>query len=147
MTAPPTQMSTPLSARVSPRLPRSIRLPHLSRRHTGFTLVEVMVALAIVAIALMAGLQATTALTRNAQRQSDIVLAQLCAENELVRARLSRQMPSVGDSTQTCEQAGRQLQVVTAVRSTPNPSFRRIDAQVLDGDNSILRISTIIGRY
>ncbi|MBT9511400.1 MAG: type II secretion system minor pseudopilin GspI [Acidovorax sp.] len=113
----------------------------------GFTLVEVLVALAIVAIALMAGLQATSALTRNALRQSDIVLAQLCAENELVRARLSRQMPSVGDSTQTCDQAGRQLRVVTVVRPTPNPSFRRIDAQVLDGENSILRISTIIGRY
>ena len=119
----------------------------LHRRHAGFTLVEVMVALAIVAIALMAGLQATTALTRNAQRQSDIVLAQLCAENELVKARLSRQMPSVGDASQTCEQAGRQLQVLTVVRATPNPSFRRIDAQVLDGENSILRISTIIGRY
>ena len=118
-----------------------------ARGARGFTLVEVLVALAIVAIALMAGLQATTALTRNALRQSDIVLAQLCAENELVKARLSRQMPSVGDSSLTCEQAGRQLQVVTIVRPTPNPSFRRIDAQVLDGDNSILRLSTIIGRY
>ena len=116
-------------------------------KHRGFTLVEVLVALAIEAIALMAGLQATSALTRNALRQSDIVLDQLCAENELVRARLSRQMPSVGDSTQPCEQAGRQLQVLTVVRPTPNPSFRRIDAQVLDGENSILRISTIIGRY
>jgi general secretion pathway protein I len=113
----------------------------------GFTLVEVLVALGIAAIALMAGLQATTALTRNALRQSDIVLAQLCAENELVYARLSRQMPSVGDSTLTCEQAGRQLTVAVSVRPTPNPSFRRVDAQVLDGDNSILRISTIIGRY
>ena len=113
----------------------------------GFTLVEVLVALAIVAIALMAGLQATTALTRNALRQSDIVLAQLCAENEMVRARLSAQMPGVGDSVQPCEQAGRQLTVAVIVRPTPNPSFRRIDAQVLDGDNSILRISSIIGRY
>ncbi|MFN4119518.1 type II secretion system minor pseudopilin GspI [Acidovorax sp.] len=112
----------------------------------GFTLVEVLVALAIVAIALMAGLQATTALTRNALRQSDIVLAQLCAENELVKARLSRQMPSVGDSTVTCEQAGRALTVAVIVRPTPNPRFRRMDAQVLDGDNSILRVSTIIGR-
>src|SRR6218665_4196236 len=78
----------------------------------GFTLVEVLVALAIVAIALMAGLQATTALTRNALRQADIMLAQLCAENELVKARLSSQMPSVGDSSLVCEQAGRQLQVL-----------------------------------
>jgi general secretion pathway protein I len=113
----------------------------------GFTLVEVLVALGIVSIALIAGLQATSALTRNALRQSDIVLAQLCAENELVRVRLSRQMPSVGDSTQACEQAGRQLQVLTVVRPTPNPGFRRVDAQVLDGENSILRLSTIVGRW
>ena len=46
-------------------------------RHHGFTLIEVLVALAIVAIALMAGLQATSALTRNAQRQSDVLLAHL----------------------------------------------------------------------
>lgn len=124
------------------------RLPLASRAlQRGFTLVEVLVALSIVAIALMAGLQATTALTRNALRQSDIVLAQLCAENELVSARLSRQLPSVGDSTVICEQAGRQLTVAVVVRPTPNPSFRRMDAQVLDGSNSILRISTVIGRY
>lgn len=121
-----------------PSMPRSLR---------GFTLVEVLVALSIVAIALMAGLQSTSALTRNALRQSDIVLAQLCAENELVRVRLSRQMPSVGDSTQACEQAGRRLDVRLIVRPTPNPSFRRVDAQVLDGENSVLRISTIVGRY
>ncbi|MBC7393639.1 MAG: prepilin-type N-terminal cleavage/methylation domain-containing protein, partial [Variovorax sp.] len=55
----------------------------------GFTLIEVLVALAIVAIALAAGTQATMALTRNAQRQSDVLLAQLCVENELVKARLA----------------------------------------------------------
>ena len=119
----------------------------LNTHQQGFTLVEVLVALSIVAIALMAGLQSTNALTRNALRQSDIVLAQLCAENELVRVRLSRQMPSVGDSTQACEQAGRRLDVRLIVRPTPNPSFRRVDAQVLDGENSVLRISTIVGRY
>ena len=119
----------------------------MNARQQGFTLVEVLVALSIVAIALMAGLQSTNALTRNALRQSDIVLAQLCAENELVRVRLSRQMPSVGDSTQPCEQAGRRLDVRLIVRPTPNPSFRRVDAQVMDGENSVLRLSTILGRY
>ena len=120
------------------------RHPH--RPAHGFTLVEVLVALAIVAIALLAGTQAASTLTRNAQRQSDIVLAQLCAENELIKARLSRQMPSVGDSTEPCEQAGRQFTVNVIVRPTPNPQFRRMDAQVFDADVSILRISTIIGR-
>ncbi|MEY4138567.1 MAG: hypothetical protein RLZZ371_749 [Pseudomonadota bacterium] len=113
----------------------------------GFTLVEVLVALAIVAIALTTGLQATAALTRHAQRQSDMVLAQLCAENELVKIRLLRQMPDVGDSSVTCEQAGRSLTVALAVRPTPNPNFRRVDARVLDGDAPIWRLTTVVGRY
>jgi general secretion pathway protein I len=118
----------------------------LHRQH-GFTLVEVLVALAIVAIALIAGLQASAALTRHAQRHSDLILAQLCAENQLVRLRLLRQMPDVGDSTQACEQAGRSLVVALTVRPTPNPNFRRVDAQVFEGDMPLWRLSTILGRY
>ncbi|WP_325341230.1 type II secretion system minor pseudopilin GspI [Xylophilus sp.] len=113
----------------------------------GFTLIEVLVALSIVAIALAAGTQATIALTRSAQRQSDMVLAQLCAENELTRVRLSSQMPGVGDTAVACEQAGRRYDVAIAVRPTPNPSFRRVDAQVLAAGMPVLRLTTIVGRY
>ena len=113
----------------------------------GFTLIEVLVALAIVSIALIAGLQATQALTTNASRQTDVLLAHLCAENELIKMRLSAQMPGVGDSSQDCTQAGRIYQVRLAVLPTPNPSFRRVDAQVFDGASPILRISTIVGRF
>jgi general secretion pathway protein I len=113
----------------------------------GFTLIEILVALAIVAIALAAGLKATTALTNNAQRQSSVLLAHICAENELVRARLSRQMPDIGESRVACEQAGRVFDVAISVLPTPNPSFRRVDAQVFEASAPILRLSTIVGRY
>jgi general secretion pathway protein I len=113
----------------------------------GFTLIEVLVALAIVAIALAAGLQATSALTNNAQRQSSVLLAHICAENELVKARLSRQMPDIGESRVACEQAGRVLDVSVSVLPTPNPSFRRVDAQVFEASSPVLRLSTIVGRY
>lgn len=113
----------------------------------GFTLVEVLVALGIVAIALLAGLKATTALTSNAMRQSDVLLAHVCAENELVRVRLTRQMPGVGETVVDCEQAGRRFSVSVNVLPTPNPSFRRVDALVLDGASPILRLSTVVGRY
>lgn len=117
------------------------------QKTSGFTLVEVLVALGIVAIALLAGLQATAALTRHAQRQSDMLLGQTCAENELIKVRLTRQLPDVGDTSMACEQAGQVFTVALAVRVTPNPSFRRVDAQVFKGDESVLRLSTVVGRY
>ena len=116
-------------------------------RRRGFTLIEVLVALGIVAIALLAGLQATTALTNNALRQSNILLAHICAENELVKVRLSRQMPGVGETSVTCEQAGRSFSVTVGVLPTPNPSFRRVDAQVFDAGSPVLRLSTVVGRF
>ena len=116
-------------------------------RSPGFTLIEVLVALSIVAIALVAGMQATAALTNNAQRQADVLLGHMCAENELIRLRLAGQMPGVGDNEVACEQAGRVYQVRVTVSPTPNPSFRRIDAQVFDAGAPILRLSTVLGRF
>ncbi len=114
----------------------------------GFTLIEVLVALAIVAIALAAGTQATSALTRNAQRQSDVMLAQLCAENELVKARLAPQMPAVGDAGSVCTQANTAFNVTVSTTPTLNPNFRRVDVQVRSADDApVLRLSTVVGRY
>lgn len=117
------------------------------RRALGFTLIEVLVALGIVAIALLAGMRATDSLVNNAQRLSDVLLGQICAENELIKVRLSKAMPDVGDSTFTCEQAGRNLMGTMTVSSTPNPSFRRVDALVMDGESVVLKLSTIVGRF
>ncbi|MCW5655655.1 type II secretion system minor pseudopilin GspI [Hydrogenophaga sp.] len=122
-----------------------------AHRARGFTLIEVLVALAVVAVTLIAGLQATGALTRASARQSDQWLAQLCAENELTRLRLTRQLPGVGDSESACVQAGREMRVRLSVQPTPNPNFRRIDAVVIanvDADTvRLLSISTVMGRY
>lgn len=117
---------------------------HLTTQVSGFTLIEVLVALAIVAIALLAGMQATNALTSNAMRQSDVLLAHVCAENELIRIRLLKQMPDVGDKTSLCEQAGRNFQLTLSVQPTPNPKFRRVDAQISDNSTPVLRLSTVV---
>ena len=119
----------------------------MNRHGGGFTLIEVLVALGIVALALVTGLQATMALSNNAQRQSDLLLAQICAENELVRVRLSRRMPGIGESDFPCEQAGQSFAGLLSVVPTPNPNFRRVEAQVKSGEFTILRLATIIGNF
>lgn len=113
----------------------------------GFTLIEVLVALGIVAIALAAGARTSAALSETALRQTQVLLAQLCAENALTRVRLARQLPPVGDSTQTCTQGNQELQIQQVVNTTPNPNFLRIEARVAQGTVPILTLSTVIGRY
>ena len=96
-------------------------------KQRGFTLIEVLVALAIVSIALM--------------------LAQICADNALSQLRLSQQLPNVGDARVPCLQAERNFEVALTVRTTPNPAFRRVDAQVFDVATPVLNITTVLGRY
>lgn len=122
-----------------------------THQQRGFTLIEIMVALAIVALTLGAGIKAAASLTQQAQRQTDQWLAQLCAENELARLRLSTEWPGIGTSENSCEQGGRALRVRLNVQATPNPNFRRIEARVDDAAASdgvtLLSLSTILGRY
>ena len=114
----------------------------------GFTLIEVLVALAIVAVALGAGIKAAAALTGNAERLLEVSSAQWCAENQLSELRLSRQFPSVGESEFECQQLGRSYVGRQIVRTTPNPNFRRVEAQLRNAEGTpLLGLSTIVGRY
>ena len=116
-------------------------------RSFGFTLIEVMVALAIVAITLGAGIRAAGALTGNTQRLGDMSAAEWCADNRITGLKLAHVFPDVGNGDFSCEQLGRTYLGKQVVRPTPNPNFRRVDAQVLDeSGNPILTLSTIFGR-
>lgn len=118
------------------------------RPAVGFTLIEVLVALSIVAVTLGAGLQAAGALTRNAQRLGEVSEAQWCADNQLGALRLTRQFPDVGDLGFECLQLGRVYAGKLIVRPTPNPNFRRVDATISDAQAvPLLTVSTVIGRF
>jgi general secretion pathway protein I len=113
----------------------------------GFTLLEVLVALAIVAISLGAGLRATGVLTDNAQRLRDVMAAQWCAENQLTALRLARTFPGVGDADFACEQLGRSYLGKLVTRPTLNPSFRRVDAAISDdAGRPLFTLTTVLGR-
>ena len=119
----------------------------MNRAAGGFTLIEVLVALAIVALALATGMKASSALVDNAQRQTQMLLAQLCAGNALVQVQLARAMPEPGRQSDVCEQDGQRFAMDVQVSPTPNPNFRRVDVHVSQDQSEVLRVSTIAGRY
>ena len=113
----------------------------------GFTLVEVLVALAIVAVSLISASQVGGAWVLNANRQWQYQLAQVCADNALIALRLSSQLPGLGERSIDCTQAQREMRVALTVRATPNPTFRRVEAQVFEAQTPLIRVQTVIGRY
>jgi general secretion pathway protein I len=115
------------------------------RAAAGFTLIEVMVALAIVAIALAAGSRAASSVINTSQRLDDVVLGQWCADNQLTEMRLLDQLPAVGKTPFACTQLGREFKGTIVVQPTPNPSFRRVDATVADDSGrELVTISTVM---
>ena len=117
-------------------------------RRGGFTLVEVLVALVITAIALAAGLKAAGALTDNAQRLGEVTAAHWCADNLLTELRLGKQFPGTGESEFACSQLGRDYRGLLRSQVTPNPNFRRVEAVVMDNTGHVLAtLATVMGRY
>ena len=119
-----------------------------ARRHAadcGFTLIEVLVALAIVAVTLGAGIKAAGALTGNAERLATVSAAQWCADNQLTGMRLSGLTPPIGDSDIDCAELGHAYKGSLVVRPTPNPNFVRVEVRMFDdAGGTALTLSTVL---
>ena len=109
-------------------------------RCTGFTLLEVLVALVIVGTALGASLRAIGSLTQNSSDLRASMMATWSAENRLSQIRLAHEWPELGQRRFDCPQGELTLVCEENVFSTPNPFFRRVEVGVFDAKNNGLRI-------
>ncbi|MEZ5649024.1 MAG: type II secretion system minor pseudopilin GspI [Burkholderiaceae bacterium] len=104
------------------------------RSPRGFTLIEVLVALTIAAIALLAAMRAGASLINGTADLRARTFANWSAENRLSEVRMLEQWPDLGERRFECGQGGVALECVERVFATPNRFFRRVEINVLDGD-------------
>lgn len=113
----------------------------------GFTLLEVLVALAIIAFALSALIRVTGTGAANASYLRDRTFAQWVAENRLAELRTRDGFwPATGKDDGEVEMAGREWFWTTRVIKTPEPEMRRIDVEVrLEDDEDIAPVGILTG--
>lgn len=99
-------------------------------RRSGFTLVEVLVALAIISIALMAALRAAGQGTNNVGELRSRLLAGWVAENRLAEHRARRDWLPLGLQRGAEREGGLDFNWREEVIATPNAAFRRVDIRV-----------------
>jgi len=113
----------------------------MKRADGGFTLLEVLVALAVLAMSLGAVIQAVGDYTRNQAYLRDRTFAEWVARNQLATVQLSGRWPSVGQQKGEAElpaagtdTRGREWRWVMQVIQTAEADLRRLDIEVLPGD-------------
>lgn len=110
------------------------------RKEQGFTLIEVLVALVVFAVGVLATLRAMGVAVGGADEQKVRLLAGWVAENRLVEMRATNRFSPIGNNEGEVTMGGRQFFWREEVKATPNPLFRRVDVSVFaaQGDNHAL---------
>ena len=126
------------------RIPRSCVRGSAGGRDRGFTLIEIMVALAVFSLAVLALLRLETATIRGARTLDESLVAGLVARNVANDAVTEAQPPVAGRTTGSEVNGGRTWTWVRQVRGTGNATIVRIDVAVTNRAGQIVGRTTAI---
>ncbi|MAV25722.1 MAG: type II secretion system protein GspI [Gammaproteobacteria bacterium] len=120
----------------------------------GFTLVEVMIALAVFAVVSAALVKSASFTLLQTDTLRERGIAELIASNRLseLRAtpRLDNSFPSVGVDRETVTMAGRQWDLTVTTEATEHEFMRRIDIEVAresEPESVVAQLTGFVGRY
>jgi general secretion pathway protein I len=118
------------------------------RGAAGFTLIEVLAALVIVALGMMGVIQAVSQTARNGTYLREKTLAHWIAMNVITERRLMNAPPDVAETSDEVEFAGRRWRWTLRVTQTQVDSLRRMDVSVRPAEAAEGRsLATVTGFY
>jgi general secretion pathway protein I len=114
----------------------------------GFTLLEVLAALVIISLGMLAVIEAIGQTASNSTRMRDRTLAHWVAMNRLTAVRLEPRAPKIDKTSDEVEMAGRRWRWTMEVTETPVQSMRRIDVRVGEAEGDDERsLAQVTGFY
>lgn len=116
-------------------------------RTDGFTLVEVLVALAVISAVLGALVHSAGSTASNAGRLRDRTIAEWVAANKLAEMQLLATFPAVGSKTGSEEVFGTKWYWKTLVQKVEDDDLRRVDIEVRkteDAGNSVFTLAGFV---
>jgi general secretion pathway protein I len=111
----------------------------------GFTLLEILAALAIVAIGIAAVTRTVQSSARTAIEAEQRTVAGWVAANQLAELRLSRQWPAARQSDHRAAMAGRTWHVRRKVVATSDPELLRVDIEVYGDEKRGAILASLFG--
>lgn len=117
------------------------------KRDDGFTLLEMLIAISILAIAAGGLLAANAQSLRQMQRLESKTQGMWIAESKLSELRASRSWPELGVTKEDVSMAEKQWLVQVSVTQTATDDMRQYVVDVSEGDVPVATLTGFIGRY
>ena len=119
----------------------------LSRKEQGFTLIEVLVALAIIAVAMSAAVRVASLMTQSNGLLRDRSIALLAAQSRLAELRLEGRL-APGVKVFECDQGRLQLRCEQTIAPSADAQLMRVTLRVSDREREappLARLQTLLG--